>query len=281
MSVSSPATEPRLAAGTPCWIELAADDEVVAARFYTELFGWDFEINRDPATPSGQYAIGTLDGVAAGGLYQAGRGQPVGWRPHLSVPNTNTAAEWVEHLGGRPTLGPVAIPDRGSILHAIDPSGAPIVFWQPGETWEFTSGAPWTFSGADLNTHDGNLADQFYCRLFNFTSQQIGDFDNINYAEWRLEHEAILYRYVMGPEYRPETPPHWLIYFDVDPARGVDGVAGHSLMLGGSVLTQPFDTAFGRTAILADPGGAVFAVIDHTRVVEGFGRAEVDDPYVD
>jgi hypothetical protein len=33
-------------------------------------------------------------------------------------------------------------------------------------------------------------------------------------------------------------------------------------------------------AILADPDGAVFAVIDHSRSVD-FGRAEVDDPYDD
>jgi hypothetical protein len=52
-------------------------------------------------------------------------------------------------------------------------------------------------------------------------------------------------------------------------------------MLGGQVVIQPYDTPFGRLAILADPDGAVFAVIDHSRVLDGVGRAEVDDPYDD
>ncbi|OZM74138.1 glyoxalase [Amycolatopsis antarctica] len=281
MSVAEAAGEPVMSAGTPCWIELAATDEASAARFYTELFGWNFTFRPDPATPSGQYAIASRSGISTAGLYQVGAGRPPGWIPHLAVPNTVTAAEWVAHLGGRNTVGPVDLPGRGSILHSLDPTGAPVVFWRPTDSWEFASGATWTFAGADLNTHDGRAADQFYCRLFNFTSQQIGDYQTIDYAEWRLEHRSMLYRYVMGPEYRPDTPPHWMVYFAVDPARGADGVAGHALMLGGTVLTQPFDTPFGRTAILADPGGAVFSIIDHSRAIEGTGQAEVDDPYVD
>jgi predicted enzyme related to lactoylglutathione lyase len=90
----------------------------------------------------------------------------------------------------------------------------------------------------------------------------------------------VLYRYVMGSEYSPQTPPHWMIYFEVDPARGTDATAGQAIMLGGNVVIQPYDTPFGRMAILADPDGAVFAVIDHSRAVST-GRAEVDDPYDD
>jgi len=281
MSIGSGAGEPLLAAGSPCWVELATTDEAATARFYSELFGWEFEFYRDPATPSGQYAIAALEGLSTAGLYQVGSNHQSGWTVHLAVPNTTTAAEWVEHLGGRNILGPVDLPQRGSILHAEEPTGAPVVFWQPSNLWDFATGLPWTFAGADLNTHDGRRADQFFCRLFNFTSQQLGDYHNIDYAEWRLGTQTVLYRYVMGPEYRPETPPHWMVYFGIDPARGTDGVAGHALMLGGSVLTQPFDTPFGRTAILADPGGAVFSIIDHSHVLEGAGRAEVDDPYAD
>jgi predicted enzyme related to lactoylglutathione lyase len=71
-----------------------------------------------------------------------------------------------------------------------------------------------------------------------------------------------------------------MVYFEVNPARGADAAAGQAIMLGGNVLVEPYDTSFGRMAILADPDGAVFAVIDHSRSVD-FGRAEVDDPYDD
>ena len=44
---------------------------------------------------------------------------------------------------------------------------------------------------------------------------------------------------------------------------------------------HPRFAIFGRMAILADPDGAVFAVIDHSRTLDDVGRAEVDDPYDD
>jgi predicted enzyme related to lactoylglutathione lyase len=262
-------------------VELACADEAVTQRFYNGLFGWNYEVRRDPATPTGRYSIASLGGLPVGGVYRAATGQLPGWTVHLAVQHTASTAEWVESLGGRVTLGPVQIPERGNILHAVDPTGAPIVFWEPAANWEFGTGTPNTFSGADLNTHDGAAADHFYCRLFNYTSQQIGDTTSVDYAAWHIDHQPVLYRYVMGPEYRPDTPPHWMVYFQIDPGRGTDAAAGHALMLGGQVVIQPYDTPFGRLAILADPDGAVFAVIDHSRVLDGVGRAEVDDPYDD
>ncbi|GAB3504505.1 VOC family protein [Amycolatopsis cihanbeyliensis] len=278
MSPGSSDLTPALLPGTPCWIELATPDEAAARHFYAGLFGWRFQTSPDPAT--GRYTIASINVAAAGGMYQARAGQPQGWILHLAVHNTSTTAEWVEHLGGRRMLGPVDIPDRGSILHAVDPGGVPVVFWQPASSWEFSFGIPGTFTGADINTHDGAAADGFFCRLFNFTGEQIG-MQNIDYAEWRLDQFPVLYRYVMGPEYEPTAPPHWMIYFEIDPTRGTDSVAAHAGTLGGTVVAPPFDTPFGRTAIIADPGGAPFSIIDRSKVVEGWGRAEVDDPYDD
>ena len=274
-------TPPPVPAGIPCWIELACREQATAERFYGGLFGWAYSTIRDPATPDGRYAVASLDGKPTGGLYRAASHGPVGWVPNISVPHTASAAEWVEHLGGRITLGPAPIPHRGTILHAIDACGAPVVFWEVPPDWEFATGTPNTFSGVDLNTHDGVAADHFYTKLFNYSSHQIGDGDSLDYAEWMIEHTPVLYRYVMGAEYGQDTPPHWLVYFDIDPLRGTDAVAGEAIMLGGTVVLQPYDTPFGRMAILADPEGSVFAVIDHSRVTDGWGRAEVDDPYDD
>ncbi|WP_370943409.1 VOC family protein [Amycolatopsis sp. cg5] len=281
MSLSSPSVPRVLPSGIPCWIELTTTDEARAQHFYSNLFGWQYATNRDPATPTRRYSIASLNGVAVGGLYTGARNQPPGWTVHLSVQHTASAAEWVTELGGKVTLGPIAIPHRGSILHAIDASGAPVVFWEPDESWEFGTGVANTFSGADLNVHDGEAADHFYCRLFNYQSHQIGDAETVDYAEWCIEHEPVLYRYVMGREYLPTTPPHWMVYIKVDPAKGTDAVAGQALLHGGTVVIEPYDTPFGRVAILADPDGAVFAIIDHEYIADNVGRAEVDDPYDD
>ncbi|AUI60768.1 VOC family protein [Amycolatopsis sp. BJA-103] len=281
MSLGSAAHTSVIPSGIPCWIELACRDEAATQAFYSGLFDWEFTVQRDPATPNGRYSIATLNGVPTGGLYRSGTDGPSGWSVHISVPQAAAAAEWVDSLGGRVTLGPMTIPHRGNIVHAVDACGAHVVFWEPPATWEFATGVPNTFSGADLNTHDGAAADHFYCRLFNYTSHQIGDGTSLDYAEWLIEHEPVLYRYVMGSEYRADTPPHWMVYLELDPARGADAAAGQALMLGGAVVVQPYDTPYGRMAILADPDGSVFAVIDHSRAIEGWGSAEVDDPYDD
>lgn len=274
-------SEALLPSGLPCWVELATLDERVAHEFYGELFGWTMRVCRDPATSNGRYSIASMGGRDVAGIYLAAPEQPPIWTVNLSVHSVVNAAEWTEHLGGTVTLGPVAIPGRGAILHVADPAGAPAVFWQPSQEWDFLTGVPGTFGTADLNTHEPEVADRFFCRLFNYSASQIGDHRGIDYMEWRLDQEPVLYRYKMGPEYPPETLPHWMVYFDIDPARGADATAGQAIMLGGRVVVEPYDTPWGRIAILADPCGGVFSAIDHSIVVEEFGRAEVEDPYDD
>ena len=280
MSVDTSTMRAVLPAGTPCWVELSTTDEAAAQHFYGGLFDWDFHVKNDPSTVNRRYTIATLGGAEAAGLRTADNDSQVGWAIHLAVNNTESTAEWVEHLGGWATLGPIEIPDRGTVLHATDPSGVHVVFWEPVETWEFASGVPGTFAGADLYTHDATNSDRFFCRPFNLTSQQIG-LGAIDYAEWRLDGTPVVYRYVMGSDYRSSTPAHWLVHFTVNPARGVDAAAGQAIMLGGTVVIEPYDTPFGRIAVLADPSGSVFAVIDHSQAIEGWQRAEVEDPYDD
>nr|WP_255375390.1 VOC family protein [Saccharomonospora sp. CUA-673] len=268
-----------LPAGTPCWIELAATDDTAARAFYGELFGWEFAVN---ATRAREPPIQHRDPRRLADRRSVpGRPEPAtGWIPHLAVTNAAATAEWTEHLGGLVTLGPVDIPDRGTVVHAIDPSGAPVVFWQLAPSWTFARLLPGTYNGIDLNTHDAARADDFYDKLFGYTSHQVGA-DGIDYLEWRINAEPVIYRYVL-PDDQRHIHPYWTVYLQVDPYRGTDAAAGHALMLGGRVLTPPFDSPFGRVAVLADPGGAVFSIVDPSRPVDlGTGRAEVDDPYDD
>ncbi|TLW90934.1 VOC family protein [Saccharomonospora piscinae] len=281
MSLRTALSASSLPPGAPCWVELAARDESAARAFYGELFGWEFHRKHDPVGADGRYALALCDGVQVAGLYQAAPDRPAGWSVNLAVGNAVNTADWVTHLGGSLALGPLDVPERGTVLHAVDPSGAPVVFWQPPSDWAFGTGLPRMFSGADLNTHDGDAADEFYCKLFGLSSQQIGA-DDIDYAEWRLGHEPVIYRCVMDVRQGSTVAPHWLVYFQADPTIGTDTLARLALRHGGGVLAEPYDTPFGRTALLSDPDGCPLAVIDHSRTRDlGVGRAEVDDPHDD
>ncbi|MGB8258216.1 MAG: VOC family protein, partial [Pseudonocardiaceae bacterium] len=54
------------------------------------------------------------------------------------------------------------------------------------------------------------------------------------------------------------TPAHWVTYFSVADA---DAAVTAATAGGGSVLSGPDDTPYGRMAFLTDPNGAVFAVM--------------------
>jgi predicted enzyme related to lactoylglutathione lyase len=64
----------------------------------------------------------------------------------------------------------------------------------------------------------------------------------------------------MTAEVPAEAPPHWLQYIGT---RDVDGTAEAAVRAGGSILKPPSDMkGAGRYAVLQDPHGAAFAIID-------------------
>lgn len=52
--------------------------------------------------------------------------------------------------------------------------------------------------------------------------------------------------------------PHWMTYFEV---RDTDAATARVAALGGRVLSPPRDRIRGRLALVADPEGAVFALV--------------------
>lgn len=274
MAIESSSTA-ALPAGAPCWVELATGNEQRALDFYAALFGWQYRITADATVMTGRYAIATRDGFAVASIFQSD--QPSGWVPHIAVNDTASGAERVELCGGNVVLGPIDFPSYDSMVYARDPMGAPIVLRSPPAGWMFTTGSAGMFTSADLNTGDGPATDEFYCRMFGFVSVQLGDGSDIDYAEWQLEGQPVLYRYVMGAEYPPATPAHWVIYFGADPLEGTDATAVRALQLGGAITVEPYDSRLGRVAVLVDPNGATFAVIDAADSPDN-RRAEVEDP---
>lgn len=64
----------------------------------------------------------------------------------------------------------------------------------------------------------------------------------------------------MTPELPADMPPHWMQYIGT---RDVDATAEAARVAGGSIIRPPSDMrGAGRYAVLADPQGAVFAIID-------------------
>ncbi len=63
----------------------------------------------------------------------------------------------------------------------------------------------------------------------------------------------------MGDDFPEEVPGHWIVYFAVEDA---DAATEKARENGASVRAEPFDNEAGRFAVLTDPHGAAFALIN-------------------
>src|SRR6185437_3544601 len=151
--------------GTPCWLDMYADDQDAALRFYHELFGWTGEPN--PRREG--YAVLSLDGKAVAGIGPKMRGMPgrtVAWSLYFAIDDVETAAERITKLGGILYFGPADVPQVGRQLLAADPASAPFGLWQaapfPGFEARMQPGTPVWF---ELDTPQGPHSADFYGAL--------------------------------------------------------------------------------------------------------------------
>src|SRR5690606_24206072 len=119
--------------GVPCWVDLVQPDFEAAAAFYTELFGWTFDVRTPPSAPA-TYAYALLDGRPVGGLGTPAPGEvvPDGWTQYVRVASTDDAAAAVEAAGGTVLNPPADVGPSGRVALCADPEGAQFGLWQPG-----------------------------------------------------------------------------------------------------------------------------------------------------
>ncbi|MBO1414331.1 VOC family protein [Streptomyces sp. FH025] len=246
------------ATGTPCWVDLMAQDQQAALDFYRDLFGWQGQAG--PAEFGG-YAVCQLNGRAAAGIGPAMAPEgmpepPTVWTGYLASTDAQATQDAIVAAGGTLLVPVVDVGGLGRMLIAADPQGAVFGVWQPGEF----SGAqvvnePGALTWNELHTSDVQAATAFYGEAFGIEIEPSEGAD----AYWELKVGG---RSVGGVSLLandpPGTPAHWLTYFAVD---DTDSSADAVVKRGGTVLAPPFDMVAGRMAVVADPQGAPFAMI--------------------
>lgn len=245
------------AEGAPCWADLNTPDLAGAQRFYGALLGWTFD---DPVPEMGDYTTCRRDGQSVAGMApkQPGMDMPSMWSVYLKSSDLDTSARQIEAGGGTLLMPPMDIPGQGRMLFAFDPTGAAFGLWEPGnhrgaERYDAAGSLCWH----EVNTRDPAAADAFYRGLFPYEQAQIGDGETFDYTMWSADGKPVCGRLKMDQAWG-ELPPHWLNYFAVEDC---DATATKARELGGNVMHGPFDTPHGRVAVVADPYGAVFSVI--------------------
>jgi uncharacterized protein len=243
--------------GAPCWTDLWTSDVEGSRTFYCELFGWE-ALEASPEFEG--YFMFARDGVPVAGAMGAIGHMPPNdsWKIYLNTADISRTLQTAEAAGAQITVPSMPIADLGSQGVLVDPTGAVLGTWQadtfPGFTVLADHGAPSWF---ELYTRDHAGAVSFYRSLFQLQTTVIGDTAEFRYTTLNDQGGELELAGIMDAGgWLPEgVPAHWMTYWEVD---DIDWSAALVTTLGGSVLAEPTDTPYGRTATVADPAGAQF-----------------------
>jgi hypothetical protein len=242
--------------GTPSWIDVQTTDQGAAKRFYGQLFGWSYD--DQPMDDGGAvYSMATLRdrAVAAVAPLPPGvEGIPPHWNTYVTVADVDATAARVPDAGGMVLMPPFDVLDAGRMAFVADPTGAPIAFWQAkNHIGAQIVNEPGTLCWNELHTPDVARAAAFYGGVLGWGTQPFGD--GGDYTVFTVGDDGVA---GAMPPPMEGVPASWMVYFAVADS---DATAQLARDLGATVLAEPFDIPVGRVATLADPQGAVFAVI--------------------
>lgn len=249
--------------GKVVWADLVTPDLDRAERFYGALFGWTFR-----AIPGDRdYTLALLDGEPVAGLLQKapppGRPRPA-WLPFLAVRNVAAVKRAALRHGGQLISRSRNYPQRGRQAILADPDGAvfAVLAAQGGDPPDYLA-APGEWIWTALFVADPKQESAFYSTVFGYHVDDLADGDS---SEDKASH------YVLSsddyarvglnalPADSAHRRAHWLNFVRVIDAADT---ARKAVALGGRVLVAPrIDRHGGRLAVLADPSGAAFGIME-------------------
>jgi len=245
--------------GTPCWVELGTPDIDASAAFYGAVFGWEI-----PELPNsaelGGYRRAKKDGKDIAGVAPLMQeGQPPAWSTYVSVADAEATTAAIRAAGGTVHVEPMDVVGLGKMAVYADSTGAHFGIWEPG-----------TFAGAELvnepgalawnelGTRDPAAAKAFYSAVFGWEIEDHDMGEMGTYTEWKIDGNSVGGMMDISGRVPDEVPAHWMTYFAVE---NTDATVETIKSSGGGVSFGPIDIPAGRFAIVTDPHGAAFAVI--------------------
>jgi predicted enzyme related to lactoylglutathione lyase len=176
----------------------------------------------------------------------------------VAVASANDGAARTKALGGTVLMEPFDVLDVGRMAMVQDPPGAVVALWEARRhAGAGVTGDPGAMCWNELGTTDTERAGAFYQSLLDW-SAETRPLGAVSYTTFTAD-GATRGGMTAIQASRGGVPPHWMVYFAV---RDCEGSATLCQSLGGSVRVPSADVpGVGRFAVLADPQGAVFAVL--------------------
>jgi hypothetical protein len=250
------------APGSFCWAETGTTGIGASKAFYSELLGWTFDDR--PAGDAGVYSIARLQERDICGMYELSplmreQGVRPHWMPYIAVQDADVACRRAGELGGTVLQGPFDVADVGRMAVLVDPTGAHVSIWgAKAHKGSGILGEPGTPCWFELATGDLARAEAFYTRLFGWALKGGSD-GGVAYHEITNPGSPFPMGGIteLGAEH-DRGRVRWKVYFMTE---DVDGDARRAVELGGRLVEPALDIpGVGRSAVLADPAGASFAL---------------------
>lgn len=257
-----------LAHGTVGWADVAVSDMTAGAAFYKGLFGWETQVGE--SEDDFPYSMFTKDGRTVAGMGELGpdqiaAGQPPVWSSYVIVDNADETFARALELGATPIMEPMDVLDAGRLCFISDPVGAAIGFWQSGtHDGAEVFNEPDTMSWNELASRDVDAAVSFYIDLLGWTAEAM-NVDGFAYTMLKVGGRANGGAYDLTGIAPDEVPAHWLTWFVVEDC---EAAAKSAADLGGTIQRAPSETGIGVSAVVSDPFGATFGIIE-ARQVDG------------
>jgi len=246
--------------GKIIFAQLVTPDLAKAKAFYGSLFGWTFKdlpIGRLPFCEAflGDQAVAAM---VEKPLPVATHGQPF-WLTYISARDVDAATAAAKAHGAKLLSAPRTIPGLGRRAILFDPQGAVFALLDSASgdpPDELAAPGDWVWSS--LITNDPAADSDFYADLFHYDLYRPAgpqESDRLIAASGGYARASIN----PLPVRRPDAGPSWVDFIRVS---DVAAAAQKAAELGGRILVAPHaDRQGDQVAVLADPAGAVFAVL--------------------
>jgi uncharacterized protein len=237
--------------GTPCWIDYGAADIEAAKSFYTAVLGWTYT-GGEPEY--GGYLTAQTNGRQAAGLGpQQDPNDPPRWTTYFATDDAVAATARIKEAGGTVLVEPMEVGPMGTMVIALDPQGNPFGLWQAGlHTGAQVVNEPGSLTWNEAAVDDADAAREFYRAVFGFHYDEVPGAGG--YTTFATDDHPLggLGGHQAG------SPKGWTSCFSV---ASTDEAVAAVESGGGKVTMAPMDTPFGRFAVVEDPWGAPFSVM--------------------
>ncbi|MBD8029893.1 VOC family protein [Corynebacterium gallinarum] len=252
-------------AGMPYWIDLTTSDIAKSSHFYENVLGWDItEVNPG-------YRMARVQGLPVAGFIDQPEEStmPDTWITYFLSYNLDKVTAKIVELGGRILAQPTEV-FLGHMVLAVDPAGALFGLIEPSSEESFVAaGEPGTPVWHELTTVTNYPeAVDFYGELFNWMTSELSSEEGeggFRYTTALVDGSAFAGVFDAKGQFPPQVPSFWQTYLGV---LSVDDAVAKAPEFGGDVIREPWDSEFGRMALISDSTGATVTLCNVDEPVE-------------